>query len=128
MLTTRPAKSLIALALILMALATIGWAISAQWVSAGRGANNTAPLDWYFAHDHAIPDGDNYIVSSDKTSIGSQLAPLDWYFAHDHAVIDGDGNIVSGETRQGDRRWAPLDWYLTHDHAILDGDHNILDR
>ena len=54
-----------------------------------------APLDWYFAHDHAVLDGDNNVVSSGKSLMDNQLAPLDWYFAHDHAVLDGDNNVVS---------------------------------
>jgi hypothetical protein len=54
-----------------------------------------APLDWYFAHDHAVLDGDNNVVSSGKDLMDNRLAPLDWYFAHDHAVLDGDNNVVS---------------------------------
>ena len=54
-----------------------------------------APLDWYFAHDHAVLDGDNNVVPSVKNLMDNRLAPLDWYFAHDHAVLDGDNNVVS---------------------------------
>jgi hypothetical protein len=54
-----------------------------------------APLDWYLAHDHAVLDGDNNVVSSGKNLMDNRLAPLDWYFAHDHAVLDGDNNVVS---------------------------------
>ena len=54
-----------------------------------------APLDWYFAHDHAVLDGDNNVVPGGKSLMDNQLAPLDWYFAHDHAVLDGDNNVVS---------------------------------
>jgi hypothetical protein len=78
-----------------MAVVSISAVISTQQVASSKLDNRLAPLDWYFAHDHAILDGDNNVVSSGENPVDNRLAPLDWYFAHDHAVLDGDNNVVS---------------------------------
>jgi hypothetical protein len=43
----------------------------------GKLDNQLAPLDWYFAHDHAILDGDNNVVSSGENLVNNRLARLD---------------------------------------------------
>ncbi len=85
---------LVALVIVVLALLSVGTMVSAQQSVAGSAPNRTAALDWYFAHDHAILDGDNNVLSIVTYDGQSQSAPLDWYFAHDHAILDGD-NVVS---------------------------------
>lgn len=87
MFTTRTAGMLVALLIPLVALASIGTIIHTQQPPARVEESRMAPLDWYFAHDHANLDGDGNVVLC-------QWAPLDWYFAHDHAILDGDGNVL----------------------------------
>ena len=126
MFNNRLVKLFVGLAIAVMAVLSIGAAISARQVASSKLDNRLAPLDWYFAHDHAVLDGDNNVVSSGESLGDNRLAPLEWYFAHDHAVLDGDNNVVSSRESFGDNRLALLDWYLAHDHAILDGDNNVV--
>ena len=94
MFSNRLVKLFVGLGIVVMAVLSIGAVLSTQQAATSKLDNRLAPLDWYFAHDHAVLDGDNNVVSSGKTLMDNQLAPLDWYFAHDHAVLDGDNNVV----------------------------------
>jgi hypothetical protein len=91
----RLVKLFIGPAFLVMAGLSTGAVISTRQVATSELDNRLAPLDWYFAHDHAVLDGDNNVVPSGENLVDSRLAPLDWYFAHDHAVLDGDNNVVS---------------------------------
>ena len=95
MFNNRLVKLFVGFAFVVMAVLSIGAVISARQVATSKLDNQLAPLDWYFAHDHAILDGDNNVVSSGESVVDNRVAPLDWYFAHDHAVLDGDNNVVS---------------------------------
>ena len=128
MFNNRLVNLLVGLGIVILALLSIGAVISTQRVASSVGNNQLAPLDWYFAHDHAILDGDNNVVSNGKNPSDTRLAPLAWYFAHDHAILDGDNNIVSNGMNLADNPLAPLDWYFAHDHAILDGDNNVVSK
>jgi hypothetical protein len=81
--------------IVVIAVLSVGAVISTQQVASSKLDNRLAPLDWYFAHDHAVLDGDNNVVPSGENLVDNRLAPLDWYFVHDHAVLDGDNNVVS---------------------------------
>jgi hypothetical protein len=128
MFNNRSVNLLAGLGVVILALLSIGAVVSTQRVASSASNNQLAPLDWYFAHDHAILDGDNTSVSNGMTLADNRLAPLDWYFAHDHAILDGNNTSVSNSMNLADNRLAPLDWYFTHDHAILDGDNNVVPR
>jgi hypothetical protein len=90
----RLVKLFVGLAIVVMAVLSIGAALSTRQVASNKLDNWLAPLDWYFAHDHAVLDGDNNVVPSGENLVDNRFAPLDWYFAHDHAVLDGDNNVV----------------------------------
>ena len=94
MFNNRLVKLFVGLAIVVMAVLSIGAVISTRQIATSKLDNRLAPLDWYFAHDHAILDGDNNVVSSGESVVDNRVAPLDWYFAHDHAVLDGDNNVV----------------------------------
>ena len=95
MFNNRLVKLFVGLAIVVMAALSLGAVISTRQVASSKLDNRLAPLDWYFAHDHAVLDGDNNVLSSGEDLVDNRLAPLDWYFAHDHAVLDGDNNVVS---------------------------------
>ncbi len=63
MVDNRRDNLLLALAIVVMALFVVGAAISTQRIPQGMEKNQTAALDWYLAHDHAILDGDNNVLS-----------------------------------------------------------------
>ena len=86
MFNNRLVTLLVGLGIAILALLSIGGVISTHQVASSAGDNRLAPLDWYFAHDHAIIDGENNVVSNNR------LAPLDWYLTHDHAILDGDNS------------------------------------
>jgi hypothetical protein len=62
----RLVKLFVGLAIVVMAVLSISAALSTQHVTLSRLDNRFAPLDWYFAHDHAVLDGDNNVVPSSK--------------------------------------------------------------
>ena len=63
MFNNRLVKLFVGLAIAVMGVLSIGAVISTQ-VATSKLDNRLAPLDWYFAHDHAVLDGDNNVVSS----------------------------------------------------------------
>ena len=128
MFNSRLVKLFVGLAIVAVAVLSIGAPISAWQVARSKSDNRLAPLEWYFAHDHAVLDGDNNVVSSQERPVDTRWAPLEWYFAHDHAVLDGDNNVVSSGENLVHNRLAPLEWYFAHDHAVLDGDNNVVLR
>lgn len=62
MFKNRAANLLIALAIVAIALLSIGTIIFAQPITDIPPNNRAAALDWYFANDHAILDGDNNVL------------------------------------------------------------------
>ena len=100
MFKNRSFNALVGLTIAVLAVLSIGTAISTPQVVSGIQDNRLTPLDWYFNHDHAILDGDNNVVPAAANAAPSEgirdnrLAPLDWYFSHDHAILDGDNNVV----------------------------------
>jgi hypothetical protein len=95
MFSNRLVKLFVGLAIVVMAVLSIGTVISTRQIAASKLDTRLAPLDWYFAHDHAVLDGDNNVVSGGESVVDNRFSPLDWYFSHDHAVLDGDNNGVS---------------------------------
>ncbi len=94
MLNQRLVKTIVGLGIVVMAVFSIGTALSTQPAVSRADDNHLAPLTWYFEHDHARLDGDNNVLSSGENATDMQFAPLDWYFAHDHAILDGDNNVL----------------------------------
>ncbi len=84
------------LVIVILALLSVSTVMSNVQVFPTGANSQWAPLDWYMAHDHAVPvEQDTGLVTDLSNATDAELAPLDWYFAHNHANLDGDNNIVS---------------------------------
>ncbi len=121
MFNHRSATTLVVLAIVAIMVLTIGGVISVQQVASSAADNRMAPLDWYFAHDHAILDGDHNILSGDMDTLHDRMAPLDWYFAHDHAVLDGDNAVLVSAGNPPSDPAALREWYLLFDRTLFTG-------
>ncbi|MCL4489470.1 MAG: hypothetical protein M1570_15285 [Chloroflexi bacterium] len=95
MVKHRSVNRLIALIVVVLALVSVGTALSAQRLREGADINRTAVLDWYLAHERSNFDGDNNVIYGEMEPAASRWATLDWYLAHEQTTLDEVGNVLS---------------------------------
>lgn len=65
--------------IVAMAVLSIATAIFSQQTISLTPDNQTAPLDWYFSHDHAVIGGDNDGLSTDAVSASPNRSSITEY-------------------------------------------------